>query len=131
MQAPLLRLPVRPEPGALRAAAGEGRADGQWRRRPAGGAADADGLPHPARGQLAPLSADLLPRELRRAADAHLRPLRLHAAEAVAGRAGQRREPSRPQEGHAARPRRRRRLCHLLVSHTGPSAFILFTYSSN
>lgn len=78
-----------------------------------------DGLPDPGAVRLDLLPGVLLPDELRVAPGADMHLLHVHADQAVAGRAHQRREPTREETGHQARLRRRRRLRRLLVPYTG------------
>lgn len=78
-----------------------------------------DGLPDPGAVRLDVLPGVVLPDELRVAPGADMRLLHVHADEAVARRARQRREPAREETGHQARLRRRRRLRRLLVPYTG------------
>lgn len=81
-----------------------------------------DGLPDPGSVRLDLLPGVLLPDELRVAPGADMHLLHVHADQAVAGRAHQRREPTREETGYQARLRRRRRLRRLLVPYTGMEA---------
>lgn len=83
------------------------------------------------------LPAVLLPDQLRVAPGADMHFLHVHADQAVARRAHQRREPTRKETGHQARLRRRRRLRRLLVPYTGKGTcleetivffFLIFRY---
>lgn len=89
-----------------------------------------DGLPDLRAVRLVLLPSVLLPDELRATPDADMHLLRVHAGEAVAGRAQHRREPAREDAGHQARNRRRGRLRRLLVPYTGKEPIPMKAYGA-
>lgn len=85
--------------------------------------AESDCLSHPAAVQLAGLSSDVLPHELRVAAHPHIRPLHLHADKAVARCTRQRRQPTRQAESHQVNSRGGWCFRHQLVSNTSECVY--------